>query len=154
MYQDNINKPIYVKIKDSKNYEQFNGLKIDITKGKYFIIENEEGELTQFKSMIDASKFLMEQKSLTRKDLEPYLGTRARVSEVLNKKRSLTLPMIKRLHEGLNIPYNCLIAPHKTDLWEKFQIKKMMAASTTILGMAPLLGDVFFRARLKKCDEI
>ncbi len=59
---------------------------------------------------IEAIKFLMEQKELTRKDLEPYLGTRARVSEVLNKKRNLTLPMIKRLHEGLNIPYNCLIA--------------------------------------------
>ena len=59
---------------------------------------------------VEAIKFLMEQKALTRKDLEPYLGTRARVSEVLNKKRNLTLPMIKRLHEGLNIPYNCLIS--------------------------------------------
>ncbi len=59
---------------------------------------------------IEAIKFLMEQKALTRKDLEPYLGTRACVSEVLNKKRNLTLPMIKRLHEGLDIPYNCLIA--------------------------------------------
>ncbi len=59
---------------------------------------------------IEAIKFLMAQKSLTRKDLEPYLGTRARVCEILNKKRSLTLPMIKKLHEGLNIPYNCLIA--------------------------------------------
>ena len=59
---------------------------------------------------IEAIKFLMEQKSLTRKDLEPFLGTRARVSEVLNRKRNLTLPMIKKLHEGLNIPYNCLIA--------------------------------------------
>jgi len=59
---------------------------------------------------VEAIKFLMEQKALTRKDLEPYLGTRARVSEVLNKKRNLTLPMIKKLHEGLNIPYNCLIS--------------------------------------------
>ncbi|RLA22721.1 MAG: transcriptional regulator [Gammaproteobacteria bacterium] len=59
---------------------------------------------------VEAINFLMEQKGLTRKDLEPYLGTRARVSEVLNKKRNLTLPMIKKLHEGLNIPYNCLIA--------------------------------------------
>ena len=59
---------------------------------------------------VEAIKFLMEQKALTRKDLEPYIGTRARVSEVLNKKRNLTLPMIKRLHEGLNIPYNCLIS--------------------------------------------
>jgi HTH-type transcriptional regulator/antitoxin HigA len=59
---------------------------------------------------VEAIKFLMEQKALTRKDLEPYLGTRARVSEVLNKKRNLTLPMIKKLHKGLNIPYNCLIS--------------------------------------------
>ena len=59
---------------------------------------------------VEAIKFLMEQKALTRKDLEPYLGTRARVSEVLNRKRNLTLPMIKKLHEGLNIPYNCLIS--------------------------------------------
>ena len=59
---------------------------------------------------VEAIKFLMEQKALTRKDLEPYLGNRARVSEVLNKKRNLTLPMIKKLHEGLNIPYNCLIS--------------------------------------------
>jgi len=59
---------------------------------------------------VEAIKFLMQQKALTRKDLEPYLGTRARVSEVLNKKRNLTLPMIKKLHEGLNIPYNCLIS--------------------------------------------
>ena len=59
---------------------------------------------------IEAIKFLMQQKALTRKDLEPYLGTRARVSEVLNKKRNLTLPMIKKLHEGLNIPYSCLIS--------------------------------------------
>jgi HTH-type transcriptional regulator/antitoxin HigA len=58
---------------------------------------------------VEAIKFLMEQKDLTRKDLEPYIGSRARVSEVLNKKRSLTLPMIKKLHDGLNIPYNCLI---------------------------------------------
>lgn len=59
---------------------------------------------------IEAIKFLMEQKDLSRKDLEPYLGTSARVSEILNKKRSLTLSMIKKLHEGLNIPYECLIA--------------------------------------------
>jgi HTH-type transcriptional regulator/antitoxin HigA len=59
---------------------------------------------------VEAIKFLMEQKLLTRKDLEPYLGTRARVSEILNRKRNLTLPMIKKLHKGLNIPYNCLIA--------------------------------------------
>ena len=59
---------------------------------------------------IEAIKFLMEQNSLSRKDLEPYIGTSGRVSEVLSRKRSLTLAMIKKLHEGLKIPYECLIA--------------------------------------------
>ena len=51
----------------------------------------------------------MEQKGLVRKDIEPYIGTSGRVSEVLNGKRNLSLSMIKKLHEGLNIPYDCLI---------------------------------------------
>ncbi len=58
---------------------------------------------------VEAIKFLMEQNDLSRKDLEPFIGTSGRVSEVLNKKRSLTLPMIKRLHNGLKIPYASLI---------------------------------------------
>ena len=59
---------------------------------------------------IEAIKFLMEQNGLSRKDLEPYIGTSGRVSEVLSRKRNLTLAMIKKLHEGLKIPYECLIA--------------------------------------------
>ncbi len=58
---------------------------------------------------VEAIKFLMEQNGLSRKDLEPYIGASGRVSEVLNKKRNLTLSMIKRLHEGLKIPYKSLI---------------------------------------------
>ncbi len=58
---------------------------------------------------IEAIKFLMEQNSLSRKDLEPYIGASGRVSEVLSRKRNLTLAMIKKLHKGLNIPYECLI---------------------------------------------
>jgi HTH-type transcriptional regulator/antitoxin HigA len=58
---------------------------------------------------IEAIKFLMEQNNLSRKDLEPYIGASGRVSEVLNRKRNLTLVMIKKLHKGLNIPYDCLI---------------------------------------------
>ncbi len=58
---------------------------------------------------VEAIKFLMEQNGLSRKDLEPFIGASGRVSEVLNKKRELTLPMIKRLHQGLNIPYESLI---------------------------------------------
>ena len=58
---------------------------------------------------IEAIKFLMEQNSLSRKDLEPFIGASGRVSEVLGRKRNLTLAMIKKLHVGLKIPYECLI---------------------------------------------
>ena len=58
---------------------------------------------------IETIKFLMVQNQLSRRDLEPYIGARGRVSEVLNRKRNLTLPMIKRLHDGLKIPYESLI---------------------------------------------
>ena len=58
---------------------------------------------------VEAIKFLMEQKGLTRKDLQPFIGGTGRVSEILNRKRTLTLSMIKRLHNGLKIPYESLI---------------------------------------------
>ena len=58
---------------------------------------------------VAAIKFAMEQRGLSRSDLEPYIGSRARVAEVLNHKRSLTLPMIRRLYTGLGIPAEVLI---------------------------------------------
>jgi len=60
---------------------------------------------------IDAIKFRMEQQALTRKDLERLLGTRTRVSEVLNRKRNLSIAMIRRLHEELGISAETLIRP-------------------------------------------
>lgn len=54
-------------------------------------------------------KFQMEQQGLSRKDLEPMIGSRARVSEILTGKRALTLPMIRRLHHGLQIPVDLLV---------------------------------------------
>ena len=59
---------------------------------------------------IEAIKFRMEQQGLTQKDLEPFIGSSGRVSEVLNHKRGLSLPMVKRLHEVLNIPYESLLS--------------------------------------------
>jgi len=58
---------------------------------------------------IDAIKFRMDQMDLTRKDLEPFIGGRGRVSEVLNHRRSLSLSMIRKLHANLSIPLECLI---------------------------------------------
>jgi HTH-type transcriptional regulator / antitoxin HigA len=59
---------------------------------------------------VDAIKFRMEQQGLTARDLEPFIGPSGRVSEVLNRKRPLSLRRIKQLHEGLRIPYESLLA--------------------------------------------
>lgn len=58
---------------------------------------------------IEAILFRMEQMGLTRKDMEQYLGSRSRVTEVLNRQRGLSLRMIRRLHNGLSIPLESLI---------------------------------------------
>jgi len=59
---------------------------------------------------VEAIKFRMEQEGLTQRDLEPYIGQSGRVSEVLNRRRPLSLRMVKRLHDGLKIPYESLMA--------------------------------------------
>ena len=57
--------------------------------------------------------YIMENRGLTRKDLEPYIGSRGRVAEVLNRARPLTLAMIRLLSSGLNIPAELLIQPYE-----------------------------------------
>jgi len=63
---------------------------------------------------IEAILYHMESRGLTRRDLEPYIGSRARVSEILNRKRPLTMEMIRNLHKGLSIPAEVLIQPYPT----------------------------------------
>ena len=58
---------------------------------------------------VAAILFRMDQMGLDRKALEPFLGGRNRVSEVLNKKRTLSMTQIRKLHAGLNIPYENLM---------------------------------------------
>ena len=60
---------------------------------------------------IEAIKFRMEQQGLTRKDLEGIIGTRARIAEVLDRKRGLSIAMIRRLNAELHIPAEILIKP-------------------------------------------
>ena len=60
---------------------------------------------------VEALKFEMERKGLTVKDLEPMIGKSNRVYEILNRKRSLTLNMIWKLHRKLGIPAESLIKP-------------------------------------------
>jgi HTH-type transcriptional regulator / antitoxin HigA len=63
---------------------------------------------------IAAILFMMEQKGFTRRDLEPAIGGRGRVSEILTRKRPLTLPMIRALSALLDIPIDVLVQPYKT----------------------------------------
>ena len=62
---------------------------------------------------IEAIKFRMEQQGLTRRDLEEIIGTRTRIAEVMNRKRGLSIAMIRRLHERLGISADVLIRPSR-----------------------------------------
>src|SRR3990170_2879101 len=62
---------------------------------------------------VEAILYHMESRGLTRRDLEPYIGNRARVSEILNRKRSLSLRMIQQLHAELGIPAEVLLQPYR-----------------------------------------
>lgn len=68
------------------------------------------GETSDPISMIE---FIMDQQGLTRKDLEPYIGPRQRVWEIMERRRRLTLPMIRRLEAGLKIPAEVLIREYE-----------------------------------------
>jgi HTH-type transcriptional regulator / antitoxin HigA len=64
---------------------------------------------------IEAIRFRMEQQGLTRKDLEPLIGTRTRVAEVMNRRRNLSIGMIRRLNKALGISAEVLIRPSRKD---------------------------------------
>jgi HTH-type transcriptional regulator/antitoxin HigA len=63
---------------------------------------------------IEAIQYYMDARGWSRRDLEPCLGSRARVSEVLSRKRSLTLEMIRKLNQELGIPAEILIQPYES----------------------------------------
>jgi HTH-type transcriptional regulator/antitoxin HigA len=65
---------------------------------------------------IAAIEYYMESRGLTRKDLEPYLGSPSRVSEIMNKRRPLSKEMIRRLEAGTGIPASILIQPYELAL--------------------------------------
>ena len=62
---------------------------------------------------IEAIIYHMESRGLSRRDIEPYLGSRSRVSEILNRKRPLSIDMIRKLHTRLGIPATVLIQPYQ-----------------------------------------
>jgi len=64
---------------------------------------------------IEAIKFRMEQEGLKQKDLISMVGSKSRVSEILNRKRKLTIEMIRNLHNQLHIPIESLFLDYKTN---------------------------------------
>ncbi|MBI5831132.1 MAG: ImmA/IrrE family metallo-endopeptidase [Armatimonadetes bacterium] len=101
---------------------------------------------------VDAIVFRMEQQGLTRADLEPFLGGKSRVSEVLSRKRTLSLSMIRRLHRGLGIPAEVLLAEPgaalsecPVDDWSAFPLAEMYKRGW-FEGLATSLGDLKERA--------
>lgn len=77
---------------------------------------------------VEAILFRMDQQGLDRKDLQSFIGSRHRVSEILNRKRRLSLDMIRRLHRGLGIPLEILVGEagqastgHKRGTFQEFQ---------------------------------
>lgn len=71
---------------------------------------------------IEAIYYYMDIRGWSRRDLEPCLGSRARVSEVLSRKRTLTLEMIRKLNQELGIPAEILIQPYPSNQNESAQI--------------------------------
>lgn len=90
------------------------GDRLDILATLVDVYENEHYPMDP-PDPIEAIVFRMEQQGLTRKDLEGILGSRTRVAEVLNRRRGLSINMIRRLHDTLGISAEVLIRPTQTD---------------------------------------
>lgn len=88
-------------------------------------------------SPVAAIRFRMEQMGLTTKHIEPYIGSRARVSEVLSGKRQLSIDMIRSLHEGLGIPYESLISSRSASRADKPPTPALDKLSSLGFDMSP-----------------
>lgn len=104
---------------------------------------------------IDAIRFRMEQMDMSAKDLAPYLGSQSKVSDVLNRKRPLTLAMMRNLHKGLGIPADVLLSESQIDIdlnqpalfdYTSFPLKEMAKrgcfGTKYIAASPPALKDI------------
>ncbi len=114
---------------------------------------------------VEAIKFRMEQGKLKPRDLIPFIGSRSKVSEILSKKRPLTLGMIRALHSGLGIPARSLIQQAEecetmdTD-WDRFPLKEMIARGWVKappgadVRPCDILTSFFARARIGNLESV
>ncbi len=94
------------------------GDKLEILTTLVQVYEDEHYPI-DFPDAVDALNYWMESRGLQRKDLQAFIGTRARISEILNRKRELTLVMIRKLNEGLKIPAELLIKKTNSAIYHK-----------------------------------
>lgn len=101
------------------------------------VIEKYEREMffNESPSPTAAIKFRMEQKGLTARDLEPYIGSRARVSEVLTGKRKLSIDMMRALHEDLGIPYESLMKKEPPLTLENIEVSQPVLTKLKEVGL-------------------
>jgi len=99
------------------------------------LIETYEKERFRFDlpDPVEAIRFRMEEQGLKQRDLVPYIGNKSKVSEVLSRKRNLTMNMVRALHEGLDIPLEVLTkSPEQENVdtsdieWKRFPVREMV----------------------------
>ena len=114
----------------------------------YMLVEKYENEKYKFElpDPIEAIKFRMEQSGMSRKDLAKYIGSMSKVSEVLNRKRPLSLSMIRALNEGLGIPADILLK----DTTKKLSSKKFDPSK---FPFAELFKRGYFKTEYKNIHE-
>lgn len=114
-------------------------------------------------SPAEAIRFRMEQEALSARDLVPYIGSRAKVSEILSGKRPLTLQMIRALHEHLGVPAEVLLGQAGSELpddgpgldWGRFPLKAMAKYGWIVASVGDALdrAEEIMRAKIQEAGD-
>jgi HTH-type transcriptional regulator/antitoxin HigA len=89
---------------------------------------------------VEAIEYYMESRGLSRQDLEPYIGSRARVSEILNRRRPLTLRMIRNLEAELGIPAEILVQPYDLQPYDCADVEEEKVLHEQGVQVTPRIG--------------
>lgn len=98
--------------------------------------------MTEAPSALAAIKLRMEQRNLTARDLEPYIGSRSRVSEVLSGKRKLSMDMVRALHTGLAIPYESLMKKEEIESATAIEVSQPVLTKLKDFGFDLKINDI------------
>lgn len=126
---------------ESEEFEEFEllGLLIEHYESKKFPMDKPDP--------IEAIKFRMDQQGLSHADMRQYIGSSSKVSEVLNKKRPLSLSMIRRVHDGLGIPADILIQDINAIEWNLLDSTEEFSISGALLTNCQVIADQFFEKK-------